>query len=63
MLGVRDQLELFELTNKLEQHHLPYTEFREPDLNNEITSVAFMANGALKGDLRKLPLLMKGGDT
>jgi hypothetical protein len=39
-LGVKGLRQLENLKRKLELHGITYTEFREPDLNNEVTAIA-----------------------
>lgn len=39
-LGVKGLKQLHNLKRKFENDNIPYVEFREPDLNNEITAIA-----------------------
>jgi hypothetical protein len=39
-LGVKGLSQLERLKYKLDQKNIKYTEFREPDLNNEVTAIA-----------------------
>jgi len=39
-LGVKGLTQLQNLKRKLDLHEVKYVEFREPDLNNEITAIA-----------------------
>ena len=39
-LGVKGLTQLENLKHKFEMYDIPYMEFREPDLNNEITAIA-----------------------
>ena len=39
-LGVKGLMQLEILKQKFEFNDIPYTEFREPDLNNETTAIA-----------------------
>ena len=39
-LGVKGLNQLNNLKNKLDFLEVPYVEFREPDLNNEVTAIA-----------------------
>ncbi len=39
-LGVKGLKQLENLKRKLELQGVPYVEFREPDLNNEVTAIA-----------------------
>ena len=39
-LGVKDLRKLHQLKYKFERDGITYTEFREPDLNNELTAIA-----------------------
>jgi len=38
-LGVKGLKQLYDLKQKFEENNIPYVEFREPDLNNEITAI------------------------
>lgn len=39
-LGVKGLIQLENLKRKLQVNNIPFVEFREPDLNNEITAIA-----------------------
>ena len=39
-LGVKGLTQLLNLKRKLDRHGINYVEFREPDLNNEVTAIA-----------------------
>ena len=39
-LGVKGLKQLENLKYKLDFHGIPYTEFREPDIGNEVTAIA-----------------------
>jgi len=39
-LGVKGLTQLENLRRKLQNNNIPFVEFREPDLNNEITAIA-----------------------
>ena len=39
-LGVKNLFHLEKLKLKFQKDNIPYTEFREPDLNNETTAIA-----------------------
>jgi len=39
-LGVKGLRQLENLKRKMELYEIPYTEFREPDIGNEVTAIA-----------------------
>jgi hypothetical protein len=43
-LGVKGVIQLENLKRKFEFEKIPYVEFREPDLNNEITAITTINN-------------------
>jgi len=43
-LGVKGLNQLENIKNKFEREDIPYIEFKEPDLNNEITAIATDVN-------------------
>lgn len=47
MLGIKDLSELEYEIDKLKRKNIKFTEFREPDLNNEITSIAVYSDKKL----------------
>ena len=53
-LGVKDENELKDWVWKLEIKNIPYTIFREPDIGDEITSIATVCDGKI---FKKLNLL------
>lgn len=54
-LGVKGLNQLENLKRKFDQEEIPYMEFREPDLNNEITSISTDMDNRF---IRKLNLLV-----
>jgi len=54
-LGVKDLKELERWCFKLEQKNIKYTGFREPDMNDELTSIAtLLENGKIFKNLKLL---------
>jgi len=53
-LGVRDEMQLVRWTHKLELKQIQFTEFREPDIGNELTAVAAVADDRLFKSLNLL---------
>lgn len=49
LIGVKDELRLFNCTQKLDQLGIAYRSFVEPDLDNQLTAVA---TAPISGDLR-----------
>jgi len=39
-LGIKNLRQLEKLMNQLSNNNINYTEFREPDMNNEVTAIA-----------------------
>ena len=58
-LTVADEEELIKLTTKAILKGIKYTVFREPDLNNQITAVAFEPNDTSRKLTSSCPLLGK----
>lgn len=59
-LSADDENHLEKLISKAEDKGIKYTVFREPDINNEITAVAFEPTDASRKLTSSLPLLGKG---
>ena len=58
-LTVADEQELIKLTSKAILSGIKHTVFREPDLNNQITAVAFEASDEARKLTSSYPLLGK----
>jgi hypothetical protein len=58
-LTVKDEQELIDLIVKATLRGIKYTIFREPDINNQITAVAFEPTSASRKLTSSLPLLGK----
>jgi hypothetical protein len=58
-LTVADEQELIKLTSKAILSGIKHTVFREPDLNNQITAVAFEASDEARKLTSSCPLLGK----
>ena len=59
LLTVSDEAELIKLITKAILTGIKHTTFREPDLNNQITAVAFEASEAARKLTSSCPLLGK----
>jgi len=58
-LSTDNEETLNELINKAKLRDILYTKFNEPDLNNELTAVAFEPSEASRKLLSNLPLMRK----
>jgi len=58
VLECENESQLSYFTDIAASKEIRYSVFREPDLNNQITAVAFEPGDAAKRLLRKLPLAM-----
>jgi hypothetical protein len=47
------------LIEKLEKHHIKYSIFREPDINNQITAIAIEPSEKTRRLVSSLPLMLK----
>lgn len=59
ILSVPNKEGLFELAKKLIKLPVPWTLFREPDINDELTAIAVLPNGYSKELFSNLPLALK----
>ena len=62
LLTVANEEELYRLSDKAETRGIKYTIFREPDINNEITAIAFEPSDASKRITSGCPLLGKNNN-
>ncbi len=53
-LGVPSELDLKVWTMKIEEKEIPFTIFREPDIGNQITSLAAVTEGKVFSNLKLL---------
>lgn len=58
-LSVENQKELLDLVEKFDQRELLISKFYEPDLGNELTSVAVEPTSRAHRLVNSLPLLLK----
>lgn len=58
-LSVENEQELEDITEKLYQENILFAEFYEPDLDHELTSIAFMSNRKTKKVTSGMPLMFK----
>lgn len=58
-LSVENEAELHELIRKIKKSNLKYSVFREPDLNNQITSIAIEPSEKSRKLVSNLPLMLK----
>lgn len=57
-LSVENEKELQALSYKLQLQGIKVFEFREPDINNELTSICFIESKMTKKFTNKLPLML-----
>ena len=58
-LSVANELELLELINKCKEKEIEYCEFREPDLDNSLTSICIEPSKKTKRLCYNLKLALK----
>ena len=58
-LSVENEEELLRLISKLQKNHIKHSIFREPDLGNQITSIAIEPSDKTRRLLSNLPLMLK----
>lgn len=58
-LSVENEEKLQELIAKLEKSQIKYSVFREPDLDNQITSIAIEPSDKTRRLVSNLPLMLK----
>lgn len=58
-LSVSNENELSELSEKLKSMRINVTEFREPDLGNQLTAIAFLSTDETRRVTSSLPLAFK----
>ena len=58
-LSAKDEGELFELLAKASRKQIKFSIWREPDVDNEITAIAFEPGEASMELCKKLPLALK----
>ena len=58
-LTVANEEELYKLIDKADSRGIKYTVFREPDIQNEITAIAFEPSDASRKLTSSCPLLGK----
>ena len=59
LLSVKNQNELLELVNKLDQRSISYSKFYEPDLGNELTAITLEPSKESRRVVSSLPLMLK----
>jgi len=57
-LSVKNQEELLELAEKLRWKEILFSEFREPDLDNEVTAIALEPSNEARKVVSSMPLLL-----
>ena len=57
LLTVANEEELYKLSEKADSRGIKYTIFREPDINNEITAIAFEPSDSSRRLTSSFPLL------
>jgi hypothetical protein len=58
-LSTENEQSLNNVLEKLESFGIPISTFYEPDLNNQLTSIAFQHNEKSYGHTKSLPLALK----
>lgn len=58
-LSVKDENSLIDLIKKADKKNIKYSVFIEPDIDNQITSVAFEPSDATRRLTNSLPLMLK----
>lgn len=63
VLAVKNEEELLQLTNKLDNKCIKYSKFYEPDIGNVLTSIAIVPGPEVKKMCSSIPLAgkLKGG--
>ena len=59
LLSVKDKEELLSMVDKLDRKGISYTKFYEPDLNNQLTSIALQPSRESRKATSNLPLAFK----
>jgi hypothetical protein len=59
VLNVRDEEHLVEISGKLSDRGIQHVSFREPDIDNQLTSIAVLSNDVLHKVTSSLPLALK----
>ena len=62
LLTVANEEELYKLSEKAAMRGIKHTIFREPDINNEITAIAFEPSDASRRITSECPLLGKNNN-
>ena len=60
-IAVSDEPALEKLFTKLQVYGVPITPFREPDVNNQLTSFCVLGTELIRAKLRFLPPTLSGG--
>jgi hypothetical protein len=58
-LSTKDEEELSTLSKRLQSLGTQVTEFREPDLGNQLTAIAFVSNDETRRITSGIPLMLK----
>lgn len=58
-LSAKDEEHLNKLSNKLLKLGIEHQRFYEPDIGNQLTSIAFMSDSTIRKKFSNLPLLLK----
>lgn len=58
-LGVEDENHLEQISLKLSKLNIEHQKFYEPDIGNQLTSIAFMSDKKIRRKFSNLPLLLK----
>lgn len=58
-LSVENEKSLQDVIDKLYQDNISFSEFREPDMDHELTAIAFLSNKKTKRITSGMPLMFK----
>lgn len=58
-LAVKNESELIQLTQKLEQNNIKFVIFNEPDIDNQITAIAIEPSDASRRICSNIPLALR----
>ena len=59
ILSVENEEKILALVKELDRTEMAWTEFREPDINNELTALAVLPNRYTEKFFRNLPLALR----
>lgn len=60
LLALKNEYELISFISKLQQNQIKYSIFREPDINNQLTSVCIEPSELTRKLTSNIPIMLKG---